>query len=416
MKKILLLMAAMIAMTGCDKEPGTSNPTEPDISNPTEADEKVKSISFQEKEIMLALGESTKQEYIITPSTAKNKEVVWSCSNSDIISFNSTTGEVSAKKRGKTTITAKTLDGGFSASFNIQIFARPSKMEISDLMPLTSGRWMSEFLVLDNMEYIPEDIKIINNTSDIIDIKKGNEVDSHNRLLITFYGKNEGEAKFSIASQDEKIKKNYSFSVLSNTLQVNIDENGIQYYSKKSTGFTFDIMSKNIGAQSENETGNTYQWGNNTPVSTSQTANGAILGWNSSWNTSSVTDDWSINKQGPCPNGWFIPTKEDFAEIGGVSGVWLKTKRQIHYIVKVLNLPVWGCRDNKDGHKLPDNYKSDFWTSSKEGNTLAWYFIISLGNNTTEKYWNSFDGAYIDTDSSFPKYFSTGRYIRCIRK
>lgn len=134
------------------------------------------------------------------------------------------------------------------------------------------------------------------------------------------------------------------------------------------------------------------------------------------WNTSNAIDDWSINKQGHILKDSLFLQKKDFAEIGGITNVWLKAKKQIYYIVKVLNMPVWGCRDNKDGHKLLDNYKSDFWTSSKESNTLAWFFTIYLGSNTSENQWNSFDKAHVNTDKSFPEYFSTGKYVRCIRK
>ena len=56
----------------------------------------------------------------ITPNDADNKSVTWSSSNESTATVDQS-GKVTAVKAGKTTITVKTVDGGFTASCVITV-------------------------------------------------------------------------------------------------------------------------------------------------------------------------------------------------------------------------------------------------------------------------------------------------------
>lgn len=70
-------------------------------------------------------------EVTILPSNANNKNFSTSSSNTSIASLNSNT-EVLAKSKGQCTITVTSEDGGFTASFNVNVLRRVSGVQISD--------------------------------------------------------------------------------------------------------------------------------------------------------------------------------------------------------------------------------------------------------------------------------------------
>ena len=57
----------------------------------------------------------------VCPSNATNQTVTWSSSDESVATVNTYTGKVTAKKAGTTTITACTVDGGYSASCMVSV-------------------------------------------------------------------------------------------------------------------------------------------------------------------------------------------------------------------------------------------------------------------------------------------------------
>ena len=55
----------------------------------------------------------------ITPENATNKNIIWSSSHPDVASV--ANGLVTARKNGTTVITAKTEDGGFTATCSVKV-------------------------------------------------------------------------------------------------------------------------------------------------------------------------------------------------------------------------------------------------------------------------------------------------------
>ncbi len=79
----------------------------------------VQSISLDKQEISLGVGKTGRLVEKIIPSTATNKNVTWSSANEDVATVNG--GVVTAKKKGTTTITVTTEDGGKIASCKINV-------------------------------------------------------------------------------------------------------------------------------------------------------------------------------------------------------------------------------------------------------------------------------------------------------
>ena len=93
-------------------------------STPTEPEEpeviSVSSVSISGSTAALAVGSTRNLSAVITPSNATNKNVVWTSSNSNIATVNSS-GKVIAISPGQVTITVKTDDDAHTNSVNIQI-------------------------------------------------------------------------------------------------------------------------------------------------------------------------------------------------------------------------------------------------------------------------------------------------------
>ena len=101
MKRIVYLAAVILALAACKKEPQVQKVSVTGITlNPT-------SISLNE-------GQSVTLTATVSPSDATNKVVLWSTDNPSAATVSD--GKVSALKAGNATITAKSDDGGFTAT------------------------------------------------------------------------------------------------------------------------------------------------------------------------------------------------------------------------------------------------------------------------------------------------------------
>lgn len=83
----------------------------------------VESISLDKTSASLKVGETTTLTATIKPENASNKKVIWSSSNGEIATVKD--GVVTAIKEGEATITAKTENGGKTASCSITVEATP---------------------------------------------------------------------------------------------------------------------------------------------------------------------------------------------------------------------------------------------------------------------------------------------------
>ena len=86
--------------------------------------EEVTSVSLNKSSVTLSVGSTTTLKATVLPTTAHIKDVNWSSSNSNVASV-SQSGVVTAKSAGSATITATTVDGGFSATCTVTVTEAP---------------------------------------------------------------------------------------------------------------------------------------------------------------------------------------------------------------------------------------------------------------------------------------------------
>ena len=82
----------------------------------------VTSVTLNSTSMELTEGESQSLTAVISPSNAENQKVLWMSSNSSIATVND--GVVTAVKQGKATITAKSDDGGKTATCQVTVKAK----------------------------------------------------------------------------------------------------------------------------------------------------------------------------------------------------------------------------------------------------------------------------------------------------
>jgi uncharacterized protein YjdB len=89
----------------------------------------VESVSLSPEELTLAKGDSRLLDAIVLPSTASDKSVTWSSSNTSVATVSSS-GAVTAKAVGRATITATTNDGEKKASCSVTVIIPVSSVRL----------------------------------------------------------------------------------------------------------------------------------------------------------------------------------------------------------------------------------------------------------------------------------------------
>lgn len=80
----------------------------------------VESITISPNGITMKVGDTTQLTATVSPDNATNKEIIWSSSDDEIATVDST-GKVTGKKIGSVTITAKTPDGNVVATITVTV-------------------------------------------------------------------------------------------------------------------------------------------------------------------------------------------------------------------------------------------------------------------------------------------------------
>ena len=107
-----LLLCSGLALTGCTEEP---------------APVAVSAITLDANSLELQEGDSQSLTATISPSNADNKKVLWISSNSSVATV--AEGVVTAVKAGQATITAKSDDGGKTATCEVTVVAKAILVE-----------------------------------------------------------------------------------------------------------------------------------------------------------------------------------------------------------------------------------------------------------------------------------------------
>lgn len=90
---------------------------------------RVTGITVNPTSLSLIEGETSNLVATVSPKDADNQTVIWSCNDGSIASVNN--GKVTALKAGSTTITAKSDDGGYTASCSVTV--SPKTIEVTSI-------------------------------------------------------------------------------------------------------------------------------------------------------------------------------------------------------------------------------------------------------------------------------------------
>lgn len=83
------------------------------------------SVSLNKQALSIKQGKTGTLTATVSPSNASNKTIIWSSSNTNVVTVNA--GVLTGVNQGSATVTAKTSDGGFTASCNVTI-TEPTKV------------------------------------------------------------------------------------------------------------------------------------------------------------------------------------------------------------------------------------------------------------------------------------------------
>lgn len=89
------------------------------VISSNQGDSNVTGVEFSQSSALIYVGDSTELSYIVKPSDASNKNVIWSSSNSSVASVSN--GTVAGLSEGTTEIKVKTVDGGFEAVCSLTV-------------------------------------------------------------------------------------------------------------------------------------------------------------------------------------------------------------------------------------------------------------------------------------------------------
>ncbi len=90
----------------------------------------VTSVSLDKTSVTLGVGNTTTLKATVLPTTASQKDVVWSSSNTQVASVNQS-GVVTANAEGTATITVTTKDGGYTATCKVTV-PKPPQYKVGD--------------------------------------------------------------------------------------------------------------------------------------------------------------------------------------------------------------------------------------------------------------------------------------------
>lgn len=225
--------------------------------NPDEI--RVESITLSDQSLTLNVGEEYQLNAKISPSNATNKAVKWYSNNEYVATV--TEGNIKAIKKGSTTITAVTQDGGKTATCKVNVESNEVRVE---------GITLSDYslsLAVGEEYQITVSFSPSNATNKNIEWSSSND----NVATVTngkIRGIREGNATITATAQDGGKYARCSVEIYQNESPEQFDftpsgsKNG---YSYVDLGLSVKWATLNIGANSMEDIGEYYAWGETTP-------------------------------------------------------------------------------------------------------------------------------------------------------
>ena len=230
----------------------------------------------------------------VSPSNATNRNVTWSSSDPSVATVGRYNGVVTAQSTGSATITATTVDGGFTASCEVFVTTRPptgitlnrntTRIFIGESETLTATvlptNAFNQNVTWWNSN--PEVATIDNwgNTANITAVSEGTTT----IIATTYCGGFEAIATVRV---DEGVL---------------ID--GIRWATR-------NVDASGTFAATPESAGQFYQWNRLTPD------------WTSGWTGGGINVTSWATLSDPCPTGWRVPTTTELQSLYDAGSVWI---------------------------------------------------------------------------------------------
>ena len=192
MKKYLLSAFAIVALlfAACGGDDGVST-TVP-----------VSGIKLDKSSLSLEIGQKATLTATIAPSDATNKSITWSSANQNIATVNN--GVVSGVAAGETTITAKTNDGGFTASATVKVTPEAVKVTQIKLVGVPTeakeGRIITISAVITPTDATDMTVTFTSSNPDVVKVEFTKS--ESNYSLATLTAVSPGKAKITATAND----------------------------------------------------------------------------------------------------------------------------------------------------------------------------------------------------------------------
>ena len=342
----------------------------------------VTSISLDKSEATINVGGTLTLYATIAPSNASNKSVTWSSDDTSIATV-STSGEITAVGLGLTTITAKTVDGEFTASCSVTVLQKAESITLDNK---SLEIYVGEEPITLTATVLPENT----NDKSVTWTSSNNSVatvDENGKVTGVFSGK----ITITVKTNDG--------SDLSDTCEVTVkmrtDSNGHEYFDLGlPSGLKWATM--NVGATKPEEYGEYFAWGETQPKtvyswSTYKWYNGSKntqtkYNTNSSYGTvdnKTVLDPEDDAAHVNWGGSWRMPTVEECEElINKCTWTWTTQNGVNGRLVtgpngKSIFLPAAGRRDDISSAGA----KGYYWSSSLYSDNPSYAYYVYFNSD-----------------------------------
>ena len=245
----------------------------------------VTGVSLDKTSLSLAKGGSAQLSAVVSPSNASNKNIIWSSSDSDIVTVNQS-GLIHGIRGGNVTISAQTEDGGFKAHCAVTVPVNVTGVTISKTsLSMIQGDTYTLSASIQPSDATNKDLVWSSDDASIATVTSSG--------MVTAIGG--GNTKITVKSSDGGYQDYCNVSVT------------IDPHQAVDLGLSVKWSKFNFGASSSTEVGGYYLWGD-------PTGTAVIMEYSAPSLIDISGTDYDIVRKGWGGN-WRLPTKREVSEL-----------------------------------------------------------------------------------------------------
>lgn len=344
--KILMIAALAVAFASCGKDNGG----DPDPAV------KVTGVTLNKTATTIAVGGTETLVPTVAPADADNQNVTWSSNNA--AATVSASGVVTGVSAGTATITVTTVDGSKKATCAVTVSATTVSVTGVTLNKATAS------IEVGGTETLVPTIAPAGATNQNVMWNSNNNAAATVSASGVVTGVSVGTATITVTTADGGKTADCVVTVGGGVAEQGVVINGVRWAET-------NVNAPGTFAASPESFGMFYQWNRELGWSSSDPLTSSPGG--AAWNSSDASGDSWAAANDPCPEGWRVPTLEEFEKLidatkvdnewaiqNGVNGCRFTDKISSVSIF----LPAVGLRSNTDGALAGQNSLGFYWTAA----------------------------------------------------